>query len=72
MKCPYCNNEMDIGNIECDGRGGLLWSDSYHKRSLLSKFMGTDCIILAEAAIFGNTTHLAHSCIKCKKIIIDI
>lgn len=71
MECPYCKDEMCPGNIEADGRRNLIWVDSTHRRSILSKLKGKDCIILDRSNSFIKCSVSGYYCDKCKKIIID-
>ena len=69
MKCPYCNNEMQKGYIQC--RDGLHWTPKKQKIAALSG-LGTGAVLFGnEESFVPNTTALAYHCESCKKIIID-
>ena len=68
MKCPYCNNEMELGCIQC--RDGVAWSP---KKQLIAALaiLGKGSFYLKNAASENGRTVYAYRCKECKKIIID-
>ncbi len=66
MKCPYCENEMDKGKVESNGRM-LLFSNRKHHFSL-EPGKGE---ILLDKTMFNDTRIDAFKCGRCKKIIIE-
>lgn len=71
MICPYCKIEMNPGFIEADGRQSVVWVEENKRRSIFSKIMERDCIVLDDARLFVNCEVVAYHCENCKKIIID-
>ena len=69
MKCPYCNNEMEIGLIQSAQE--LNWT-KVEKRKLFSRaFLHKDSIVLSELSFMKGSACIAYNCPNCKKIIID-
>ncbi|MBR2412906.1 MAG: hypothetical protein IKB13_00205 [Clostridia bacterium] len=68
MNCPYCNNEMEIGYIQC--RDGVHWTPKKQLVAALS-FLGKDSISLANGAADNANTVFAYKCGACEKVIID-
>lgn len=68
MKCPYCNEEMVKGYIQC--RDGVNWTEKKQFVAALSTF-GKGRISLANGASENHSVVYAYKCEKCKKIIID-
>ena len=68
MNCPYCNQEMSIGYIQC--RDGVNWTSKKQLIASLS-FFGKDSLSLANGASDNNTAVYAYKCAHCQKIIID-
>lgn len=62
MKCPYCNNEMESGYIQC--RDGVTWTPKKQLIPALS-FLGKGGVHLASNAV------CAYKCDECKKVIVD-
>lgn len=69
MKCPYCNEEMEIGYIQC--RDGVYWSEKKRNIVALPPVRGKriDLRAIVEGSYQSYTT--AYNCPKCKKILID-
>ncbi len=68
MKCPYCNNEMDLGYIQC--RDGVTWTPKKQLVAALS-FLGKGSVPLANGADDNSRVVYAYKCGECKKVIID-
>lgn len=68
MKCPYCNNEMELGYIQC--RDGVTWTPKKQLVSALS-FLGKGGVSLTNGAHHNSKTVYAYKCSECKKVIID-
>lgn len=69
MKCPYCNEEMESGYIQC--RDGIYWSDKKRMVAPLPPMRGSsiDLRTICDGSYKSYAT--AYNCPKCKKIIID-
>ena len=68
MKCPYCNNEMQIGYVQC--RDGIYWTPKKQLVAAFSAFAkGSTCLDNSNPS--GLTTAKAYNCVDCKKVIID-
>ena len=69
MKCPFCENEMQIGLITGDGRTKVHWTPEGEKLSLIDNIVGKGRIdadyTLSQFKIKANY------CTKCKKMIFD-
>lgn len=68
MKCPYCNNEMELGYIQC--RDGVVWTPKKQVVAALS-FLGKDSVPLGNGASDNSRSVYAYNCSECKKVIID-
>ncbi|WP_455581976.1 PF20097 family protein [Dysosmobacter sp.] len=68
MKCPYCDNEMKLGYIQC--RDGVQWTLKKQLVAALSVF-GKECTSLANGAADNSNVVYAYKCDSCKKVIID-
>lgn len=68
MKCPYCNNEMELGYIQC--RDGVTWSPKKQLVAALA-ILGKGSFYLKNGASENGRTVYAQRCKTCKKIIID-
>lgn len=69
MKCPYCNEEMKKGYIQC--RDGAYWSEEKRAVAALPPMHGkaVDLRTISEGNYKAYAT--AYNCLKCKKIVID-
>jgi len=68
MKCPYCNNEMELGYIQC--RDGVTWTPKKQLIAALS-ILGKGSLSLTNGAADNSRMVYAHRCKNCQKIIID-
>ena len=69
MKCPYCNNEMQKGYIQC--RDGVTWTP---KKQWVAAFssLGAGAVPLGkDNGLSPNSVAEAYHCGTCKKVIID-
>lgn len=69
MKCPYCNEEMEQGYIQC--RGGVYWSNKKRAVSALPPVTGKSINLSEYNISLSGPYVIAYNCSKCKKIIID-
>lgn len=69
MKCPFCENEMQLGLITGDGRSTVHWTPEGEKLGVLASMVGKGRIdadyTLTKFSIKANY------CSKCKKMIFD-
>lgn len=80
MKCPTCNEEMEIGEIGC-GRAGerFFWApNEFYKKHYLNPYAHTVNTIKKEGgAVFTvkprniSKPLMGNYCRKCEKLIID-
>lgn len=68
MKCPYCNEEMTLGYIQC--RDGVYWTPKKQLVSALAE-LGKGSTSLSNGAADHSRVVYAHKCSGCKKVIID-
>lgn len=67
-KCPYCNEKMELGYIQC--RDGVTWTKKLQPLSALS-FLSPSAINLAsERKPLDGAYAEAYHCRSCKKIVI--
>lgn len=69
MKCPYCNNEMQQGYVQC--RDGLTWTPKKQRVAALSSFGEGAIPIGKHNGLVGNSIAVAYNCEQCKKVIIE-
>ena len=68
MICPYCNEEMEKGYVQC--RDGLHWTPKKQKIAALSD-MGKGAVLIGnEEGLVANTSAVAYHCEKCKVVMI--
>lgn len=67
-KCPYCNNDMEKGYIQC--RDKLYWSKKIRKVAAIPPIDQSIPLAIQDISIFKGTAIEAYNCSKCKKIII--
>ena len=68
MKCPYCNKEMELGNIQ--SRDGLNWSPIKLLLPVFAPLKKGSVSLANDAAEYSGRIH-AYKCGDCKKVIID-
>ena len=69
-KCPYCNNDMEAGYIQC--RDGVAWTKKKCPIAALSPLSASSIVLASSNSLFGGAAVEAHKCSVCKKIIINI
>ena len=71
MKCPYCNSDMKLGQIEADNL--LSWKPDGEKSTGGTRWAkSSNSIVLAKYYMFTPASVDAFYCDSCKKIIIDL
>ena len=68
MKCPYCNNEMKKGYIQC--RDGVTLTPKKQMVAALSSFGSGAIQIGKDSGLVSNSVAEAYHCNVCKKVII--
>ena len=68
MKCPYCENEMELGYIQ--SRDGVHWTSKKGFGATLSVF-SKNSTSLANGAGRNSAVVYTYKCSDCKKVIID-
>ena len=63
MICPYCQQEMQKGELTGDGRRGITWWPSDGP--------SWNRVIVAKSALSSSKAE-AYYCGPCKKILIDV
>lgn len=63
MICPYCQSEMQKGELTADGRRGITWWPSDGP--------SWNRVIVAKNALWQSQAE-AFYCGSCKKILIDV
>lgn len=69
MNCPFCNQDMEAGNIIVSGDVGILWEKNYETISLKDRLMGKKRINKLSWRISKVS---GHRCEACNKIILDL
>lgn len=71
MKCPYCNAEMRLGQIQADNL--LSWTPDGEKVVGGTRWAkAANSIVLAKYYLLSPASVDAFYCDKCKKLIIDV
>lgn len=65
MKCPSCNEQMELGYLQTGTR--IAWTKRIHKISLLPK-KGE---VMLENNLIKGVNFEAYICKKCKKVLFD-
>ena len=68
MKCPYCNEEMELGVIP--SRLELAWFKGV-KRPTLSAKLHKDAVVLSKMSFMNGSAVAAYLCRDCQKVVID-
>jgi hypothetical protein len=67
MKCPFCDEEMLHGYLNC---GAAIWSQRKHKLSMLPDGKEIYALHLETPMLSPNYVE-SDCCPKCKRIILD-
>ncbi len=70
MRCPYCDQEMEKGYIQC--RDGVYWRKKMTPVPTIP--LGKGIVSLNQEKGmpgFGGDATVAFLCVDCKKIVID-
>lgn len=70
MLCPYCQNEMQRGEIIADPRGGMFFRQEGKKLGFWDSLAGVGRIEAAKGG-WSKLKLPADYCPKCKKMIFD-
>lgn len=69
MKCPFCNNEMQEGFVQC--RDGVYWTLKKQKVPALT-FLANDAIAIGgNDRLMPNSMAIAYHCETCKNVMIS-
>ena len=69
MKCPYCDEAMELGYIQC--RDGGFWSKKKRAIAALPSLQ-RETILLAEGGgPFSGASAAAFRCGRCKIVMLD-
>ncbi|MEA5040334.1 MAG: PF20097 family protein [Clostridiaceae bacterium] len=69
MKCPYCDEEMQLGYIQC--RDGVIWDTKKRIVAALPSIRSSSIALGSGDGPFSGSSVLAYNCENCKKIVID-
>ena len=69
MKCPYCNNEMQKGYVQC--RDGVTWTPKKQLVASLASLSAGAIRIGKDSGLSPNSVAEAYHCEACKKVIIE-
>ncbi len=67
--CPYCNEEMEMGYIQC--RDGICWTEKKRLVAALPSLSKASVRLGMENGLFSGVIAEAYLCRACKKIVID-
>lgn len=69
MKCPYCDQEMQQGEILADPRGGMVFQQEGQKIGFFDGLAGVGRIEAARGSGWTKIRIPADYCPRCKKMI---
>ncbi|MBE5813955.1 MAG: hypothetical protein E7320_01945 [Clostridiales bacterium] len=70
MNCPWCENEMQFGEVLCDGRSGVRFQPEGKKLTFIDSLCGTGVITAAHMK-WVRARIPAHYCDRCGKMVIE-
>ena len=71
MQCPYCKEDMEVGQIRNPRE--IAWIKGNEKHTVSARFL-KDSVILSELnaqTFFEGNSVRAYLCRKCRKVIIN-
>ena len=68
MRCPYCNNEMQNGFVQC--RDGVYWTPDKQWMSTFVPMAKGSVPIGTDDKWMPNGKAVAYHCVQCKMVII--
>ncbi len=68
MICPYCNNEMRKGFVQC--RDGVYWTPKKQWVSALASLASGAIPIGTDDKLMPNSKAIAYNCENCKNVMI--
>ena len=74
MKCPVCNNEMELGKLCARGGGGMYWLPKDAEIKLLvsnRKIEKHGGEIVVDTNHMGAVKHPAYICRLCNRILLE-
>lgn len=69
MKCPYCNNQMELGRIQSPHE--VAWMKGLKRPMLNRSFLHRGSIVLSKKSIMRGSAVKAFCCGTCQKVIVD-
>jgi len=69
MKCPYCEQEMEIGTIQSPNE--LAWLKGSKKHLFGRGEFHEDSVVLSRLSFLSGSAVIAHLCRNCRKVLID-
>lgn len=69
MKCPYCDQEMEVGVIQSGGE--LSWYPGLKRRLFGRAQFHRGAVELSGLSFVHGSAVMAHLCRECQKIVID-
>ena len=70
MLCPYCNNEMQHGELMYDHRSPMYFQVDGQKLGFFYQFVGTGLVEASKGTWMAKSIY-ADYCPKCKKMIFE-
>lgn len=67
MKCPYCQEEMELGVIQSPQE--ISWKKEKHLLARAKFYPGS--IVLAKLSLLSGSAVDAYCCRSCRKVIIN-
>ena len=71
MICPWCENEMQFGDILCDGRSKVVFRPEGTKRTFWDYLSGIGDLTAARIRCWASAKIPAHYCDHCGKMVIE-
>lgn len=71
MNCPWCEKEMQAGDILCDGRSGVRFQPEGKKLTFMDSLSGIGVVTAAHTYGWVRAKLPAHYCDRCGKMVIE-
>lgn len=71
MKCPWCEREMQFGEILSDGRSGVRFQPEGKKLTFMDSLSGIGVVTATKTNAWVRARTPAHYCDHCGKMIIE-
>lgn len=74
MNCPFCGEELVLGNVFARGGAGMYWLPEEERMRFLVSNKSVEQhggVVLVGVDHIGTVSHTAYACPACKRIILE-